>query len=476
MRSVISGLAIVLVVYGCASFKETVPRDGPEDTADQPEQALEFDPAEEAYERISVAVSLGHPDEAIAAYEAAHLEDPNAPETRVLLANLHLIAGDAVAATEILGSVLTDDPANGDALFSQALIAGSTGDTDRERELLERAVEADPRHSGARAALGEIYLEERRYGDAEEAFESSLSTDEDNIVALIGLGNLKLRTEEPEQADAILTRAIEVAPDYDFAYADRSRAKAMQYELDAAENDLSRAIEIDADFPWHFYDRGIVRLEKNDYDGAVEDFDAFLQDEPGIFLGYVHRARGYVGLDQREAAVNDFRRALELRPDYAPGYRPYAMILFESERYERAGEYFSRAWSATHPNDPKDHGLVMLAALSWKLADDREQAKAFIAEAAAELPQDSLYYEMARYYMRAPQARFGLDSRILGAIEDEQDRALRLRMKFFLAGQYEVDDRRNSAIALYQEVLETNLLGIPEIRLAEARYDALSTP
>jgi tetratricopeptide (TPR) repeat protein len=476
MRSVLVGLAVVLVMYGCASFEDMAPQGDPEGASAQPDQDPVLDPTEEAYERINLAVSLGNPEEAIAAYEAAQLEDPNSPETQVLLANLYLAAGDPTAAAEILDSVLADNPTNSDALFSQALIAGTRGDTDREQELLERAVAADPQHSGARAALGEIYLENRRYNDAEEAFESSLSADENNIVALIGLGNVKLRTEEPEQADAVLTRAIEVAPDYSFAYADRSRAKAMQYELDAAEDDLSQAIEIDTDFPWHYYDRGLVRLEQNDYDGAVEDFDTFLKDEAEIFLGYVHRARAYIGLDQRDAAIVDFRRALDLRPDYVPGYRPYAMILFESERYQQAAEYFGRAWSETHPNDPKDHGLVILAALSWKFAGERAQAEAFIENAASELPQDSLYYEMARYYMRSPQARRGLDSRILGAIEDEQDRALRLRMKFFLAGQYEVDGRRNSAIALYREVKETNLLGIPEIRLAEARYDALSTP
>lgn len=477
MRSVVLGFVAVVFLYGCASFRDTIPQRGPEDTESTVEQAEPIlDPTDEAYERISLAVSLGDPQAAIAAYEAAELEDPEAPETRVLLANLYLAAGDVDAARGVLERVLAEDPENSDALFASAMIAGATGDEDTEQELLEQTVEIDPDHSDARAALGEIFLQERKYEAAEEQFRASLENDADNIVALIGLGNVNLRTEEPEAAETVLTRAIEIAPEYSFAYADRSRALAMQYELTDAEADLSRAIELDEDYPWHSYDRGLVRLEQNDWFRAAQDFSAFLNAEPDIFLGYVHRGRARIGVGDRAGAIADFETALELRPDYVPGYRPYAMLLFEDERFRDAATYFQKGWEDVHPNDPRDHGLAMLAALSLKYAEQNDRAREFLEDAAESLPQDSLYYEMARYFLRSVGARRGLDNRILRAIEEEPDRALRVRMKFYLAAQYEIDGRRSSALALYREVKETELLGIPEMRLAEARFDALNKP
>lgn len=476
MRSALIGLATVFLLYGCSSFQDSVPERGAEEPEAPAEETPALDLTEDAYDRISLAVSLGNPEEAIAAYEEAQLNDPDAPETQVLLANLYLAAGDTAGAQSILDDILDSDPDNGDALFAAALIAGSNGDSDVERDLLERAVEADPGQSDARAALGEIHLENRRYDAAEREFTASLADDPDNIVALVGMGNVKLRTEEPEAADEVLSRVIEIAPDYSFAYADRSRARAMQYELNAAEEDLSTAVDLDPEYPWHRYDRGLVRLERNNFSGAAEDFSAFITEEPEVFLGYVHRARARVGLRDRGAAIDDFETALELRPDYLPGYRPYAMLLFEDERFSEAGDYFRRAWEDVHPNDPRDHGMAMLAALSWKFADQPERAQRFLEGAATDLPQDTLYYEMARYFLRTASARRGLDARILGEIEDEPERALRIRMKFYLAGQYEVDDRRSSAVALYREVKEAELGGLPEQRLAEARYDALTTP
>jgi tetratricopeptide (TPR) repeat protein len=476
MRSALIGLVTVFLFYGCSSFQDSVPERGAEEPAAPAEEPPTLDLTEEAYDRISLAVSLGNPEEAIAAYEQAQLNDPDAPETQVLLANLYLAAGDRDAAQTVLDEVLASDPDNGDALFAAALIAGSNGDTDAERDLLQRAVEADPEQSEARAALGEIHLENRRYDAAEREFAASLANDPDNIVALVGLGNVKLRTEEPEAAEEVLSQVIEIAPDYSFAYADRSRARAMQYELNAAEEDLSTAIDLDPEYPWHRYDRGLVRLERNAAAGAADDFSAFIQTEPEVFLAYVHRARAYVGLGDRVAAIDDFETALALRPDYLPGYRPYAMLLFEDERFPEAGEYFRRAWEEVHPNDPRDHGMAMLAALSWKFADQPQRAQRFLESAASDLPQDTLYYEMARYYLRSASARRGLDGRILGEIENEPEQALRMRMKFYLAGQYEVDERRSSAVALYREVKETELRGLPEQRLAEARYDALTTP
>ncbi len=470
MRLIAILFLALLFVFGCASPPEPIPDDVPGELPDGPPV---LDPTEETYERISAAMALGDPLEAIAAYESSQLEDPDSPQTMILLGNLYLAAGDAASAEEVFQDVLEADPENGDALFGLALIAGARDDSAQERDLLERAVEADPDNTNARAALGEIYLQARRYSHAEQAFTETLQKDPNHLVALIGLGNVRLRTEKPEEAESVLTRAIEVAPEYSFAYADRSRAMSLQYRLDAAEEDLATAIELDEDYLWHRYDRGLVRLERNNWSGAVEDFSAFISGYPDIFLAYVHRGRAYSAGGDRAAAIADFKTALSIRKDYHPGFQPYAMLLFEDEQYEGAADFFHRAWSEGDPADPRDPALVLLSALSWKLADEENRANRLIERAAGDLPQNTLYYEMARYYLRSVSGRRSQDTRILRAVEDESDRALQIRMKFLLAGQFEADGRTSSAVALYREVMETDLRGLPEIRLAGARFDAL---
>ena len=464
MRSGLLLLFTAFFLYGCATTSVPTPEVSP----------AVFDPTAEAYERISAAMALGDPGEAIAEYEESLLREPDAVQTRVLLGNLYLAAGDTTSAEEVFLKVLEENPADSNALFGLSVIAGTRNDTAREQELLERAVEADPENTTARAALGEILLQLRRYKKAEEVFTEALQHDPDHLVALIGMGNLQLRTEKPEKAEAVLSRAIETAPDYSFSYADRSRALSMQYRLDEAENDLSTAIGLAEDYPWHRYDRGLVRLERNIWSGALEDFNVFIAERPDVFLAYVHRARAYTAAGDQEAAITDLETALALRPDFHPGFQPYGLLLFEVERFGEAARFFQRSWAEGNPADPRDPGVILLAALSWKLNGDDRKGVEIIEKAAGDLPQDTLYYEMARYLSRSRSGRRSDDARILNAVEKERDQGLRIRMKFYLAGQSEADGRTRSAVTLYREVMETELRGLPEIRLARSRYEALT--
>lgn len=468
MRWLAGALLLIAVLSGCA----TAPEERASERVEVPEeQPPAIDPVEEAYESISLAVALGNPAEAIAAYEAAELGNPDAPETRVLLANLYLAAGDVASAEEELDRVLHDDPENVAALFSTALIAGARGDEDRREEILDRILVIDPRHAAAQAAYGEIQLQKRRYGAAEEAFAASLAQEEDNLVALIGLGNVKLRIPEPEPevAEAYLSQAIAVEPEFPFSYVDRSRALVMQHRLDEAEVDLDRAVELDEGYVWHRYDRGNVRLERNDMDGAIEDFSWVIEHDPEIFLTWVYRARAYDFLGEREAAAADYREALRRRPDYDRAYAPLAVLLFEIGEYDEAAHYFDLAWGVSDPTTPADPAYALLSSLSLKYAGRERESRDYIETAASSFPRPGIYWEIARYYTTP-----SYEARVIQAIDDEEERFLRMRARFFLAAYMELLGRTRSAINLYREVIDENLPGFVATRLSELRYAVLT--
>lgn len=452
----------VMVLAGCASVQrpDTV-EPPPADAAD--ENPFAVDP-EAAYDRISVAVTLGNPQQAIEEFQAAELADPESPATRVLLANLYLAAGEIDQAEALLTDIVEQHPEEADALYSLALVARARGQTDRERELLEAVVALDPAHAGANASLGELALRDRRLTRAEEAFVTTLEQEPNNLVALVGLANLRMRSEEPEIAEELLDRAIEAAPEYSFAYADRSRARAMQQELGAAEEDLSRALELDPDYSWHFFDRGRVRLERNDLDGAIADLNEAITRDPDIFLTYVLRARAHDRLGDRDASIADYRSALELRTDYFPAYAPLAVLYFEDQRYGDAARWFARAWGDAHPNDPKEPAWALAAALSWKLADETDRAESFLEDAAGEFPRPGIYWDLARYYLSP-----GYDGPLFRAVTEHDDRVERIRASFYLAAHYEFEDRINTARALYMDIADEDLPGFAESRLAEHR-------
>lgn len=474
-RAVLAALAAAAVLGACATQPATTEVVG--DVAAVPEQPPEVEPqipeppisreeiVSQAYSSIGMLVSVGDAEEAIAAYEEAQLAQPDEPGTRILLANLYMFAGRLQEATEILDSILEIEPANPDALYARALIAGAEGESAVQRALLERLVQSHPDHADGHAALGELYLEERDYDDAMEAFESSLQNDDENFVALIGLGNLHLREDRPEEAEEVLSKAIEISPDYAFAYSDRGKARAIQQELALAEEDMSTAIALEPAFSWNYYDRGRVRLERRRFEEAVSDFTTAIEIDPSVFMSYVYRARAFMGLDRYTLALRDYETALAMRPDYAPGYGPIATLYVIDGRPGEAATRFRQAFE----EDTRRSWFALLTTLALREAGRNEEAQEFLEDAVREFPRESLYYEMARFLFRPTY-----DAQIRQLIRAEDNKLLQSQLYFYLGWQYELNGNPASARAAYSTALDVGDVGLAEITLAEARLDALA--
>ena len=468
LRLTAVALAVVLLA-GCALLR---PPPGPDP---EPGVAIVPDPPEppeppepvltvpEAYESISLSVQAGDPVAAIAAYEEAELEDPDDPMTRVLLANLFLIAGETDHAADILASVLDADPQNTEAMYLLSLIRGTAGDTAGQRALLDRVLEIDPDHTRAQAALGELLLQGRSYRAAAETFERVIRDDPDNLVARVGLGNVYLRQRRYPDAEEQLTAAIAIDPDNSFAYSDRARARALQYFLDGADSDLTAAIRLEPDHYWHYIDRGRVRMENRRFAGAAEDFTVALALNDELFLGYALRAGAYDALEMFDEALADYREALSRRSDYAPAFVPYGVLLYMIGEYESAADYLRRAFR----REPRRYDLALLSALSLKSAGHDRDAAGLLNGIINDVPRDSLYYEMMRYYVQPAN-----ESLVMSRIRESTDRTLRARMYFYLGAQLELLGRVQTAQASFLEAEERLQPGFLEQRLAAWRLRA----
>lgn len=452
---------VVVALLGCA----TVPEQAPPAAEAPPEEEPIIDPAEEAYESISLAVAAGNPEAAIAAYEKAELQNPDEPETRVLLANLYISAGRIREAEQILDEVLREAPENSAALYSKALIAGAKGDRTAKKELLTKVVEQEPQNAEAQAALGEVHLENRNYRWAEESFKAGLEADPENFVALQGLGNVKLRTEEPEQAEEYLTRAIDQREDYPFSYVDRGRSRILQNRYRAAQADLDRAIALEPSFAWHYLDRGRVKAQLNDLESAEEDFSKAIELDSTIFLAYVYRARMRDRLDKDVAAVEDYEQAIQMRPDYYPALAPLGTLYYEAGRWEAAHEMFAESYEKS---ETTDHAEALMAALALKRGGERRRADAYLEPKLSEFPRESLHYHVGRFYVEPSYE--GLAYRELRNSENEVQEK---RMSFYMAAQYELNEQHTLARRLYATVSDEKLAGFVERRLAEARLAEL---
>jgi tetratricopeptide (TPR) repeat protein len=424
---------------------EPVPETEPsvEKATDEPADAPVDEPAvvpeapvltiDEVYRSITLSIQGGDPAAAIAEYQQAELDRPDEPGTRVLLANLYLLAGDTDEARQALESVLEEEPDNTDALYLFSLVAAADDLRDEQRIRLGQVLEIDPSNAPALAALGELQLQDSQLDAAAGSFNTALAADSENVVARVGLANVYLRQKEYEAAEDELSVVIESGPQHSFSYSDRALARALQREFEGAAADLTAAITLDPDFSWHYLDRGRLRARARDLLGMADD------------------------------ALADYIAGLSLRPDYYPAYLPTGVLCYVAGRFSDAAIFFEGAVNSSESRPE----WILLAALAHKVAGNEAAAETWLNAKIGELPRESLVYTLARYYLLPAN-----DGYVLNELRLVTDDTLAGQMHFYLGAQLELIGRTETARATLLEAEDTVPEGMVERRLATHHLDA----
>ncbi|MFN7133193.1 MAG: tetratricopeptide repeat protein [Myxococcales bacterium] len=190
----------------------------------------------------------------------------------------------------------------------------------RRGNRLENLLRQNPHDRKARAELGEILNEQRRYGRAVEVLRPILDTDPDDLTALYLLGVACCGTGKAEQGELFLGSVLEVDPKF------RSGAPLLEM--------------------------GRWRLNRGDGTGAVEKLQAYVERHTSSVEGHYLLSRAF-------ALAGDAARADAHR---ARAWEEYRSSLPYQQRHERLW-----AWRA-NPSRPAMYAalLVMgMLAMSW---------------------------------------------------------------------------------------------------------------
>ncbi len=449
LQSSLTTLAIVLPVAvlslgGCATSV----------SAEVEEPAVYTDPLDQsiqAYDRISAAIILGDPRLAIQEYERARLENPEDPDTQVLLSRLYIAAGDMEQAREILAEIPRDSAAYVDAALSLALIERSQGDRDAELGLLDEVLRLDENNLRANAALGEIFLEDKNFQQAELRFEKALESDPNDFVALQGLGNSYLRSDKNKEALDVFTRAIEEDSEYSYVYVDRSRAHMKGGNSFDALEDMNKALELDAENGWNYLDRARIYARTGNFEAARDDFGRAIEFNPHIFMNYAYRGQMSAYLGDYAPALDDYRMALKMRPDYYPAYGFAGALYYIEGEYESALFFLNKAYE----EEPQKQAYILFAANAAFLSS-RAKGRSYLQENVGKIQRDSLLYEVARYYLS------GSDMTVLHRLPREENRTVQAFSQFFMALAYLRNGQVTIATTLLGSTEQEILKGSPE--------------
>ncbi|MFZ0760076.1 MAG: tetratricopeptide repeat protein [Candidatus Sulfotelmatobacter sp.] len=377
----------------------------------------------------------------------------------------------AIAAFE--GALNLEDQ-NWEVHYNLALALLTEGSRARATRELQTAIQQKPDSVSAHFALGSVLEDEKRLGEAEEQFRSTLKIDPSFAQGAIKLSDILIAEGKPQEAVTCLENATQQtlpANQSEPLLAALGTAYAENNEMEKALATLKNLVAAQPNSgPAHF-SLGLLYVRKGqagDEEAAVSEFREALRldrslDPARIALGqtlaalhqysvaapvlleYTARqpndAQGfyalglaYEGLKRTDAAIGSVRHAAGLDPRNAAIRFDLGMLLLSAGQADAAIQQLEVA-ERINPSDPATHAEL---ALLFEKAGDKEHAH--LEQAKVDALKSSgdkeaaiaKFYEQANQYLSAGNAKTAAETYRKALQLDPRDARLRYNLALAL--------------------------------------------
>jgi Tfp pilus assembly protein PilF len=391
--SVTLALAIVLTVSGHAAGDEVKAKSS----------------AQEQFEQGVALLNGKNYTQAEASFKKALGIDPKFAAAYLGLADIHQFQGDVAGAGLFLQKAVSISPESaavqtawGQYLFSQKRFV------EAERAY-QRAIQIDPKAAVPRAQLGDLYLLAlKKPNDAVMAYRACLALDASNLRANFMLGTALLAVGKTEEGEKQLGKACDLAP------ADVTVRKALadlqlrRGALDLAMANYRKVLEIAPKATWAKIGIGDVFMQRKDYDHAIGSYqDALAQTPKSVEaetkLGMSQELKGDNG-----SAKASYRTALALDPKDAVAANNLAWLLGVKEQKPKEALPWAQKAVAANPKNANfldTHGWIIRA------NGDAAAALVVLKKAEALAPQDpGILYHLGVVYQELGKPSLAAES------------------------------------------------------------------
>jgi len=145
---------------------------------------------------------------------------------------------------------------------------------------LKKAIQLYPNFPQAYATLGAVYLEQKKYKEAQEALEKATQLDPKAAGAYIELGATLNQLKDYPAAVTALTKGLELNPDVPAGQYELAKTYMAQQQWQNAEPYLRKVVAAQPDMAGAHVMLGNVLLKKGDGPGALSEFQTYLKLDP----------------------------------------------------------------------------------------------------------------------------------------------------------------------------------------------------
>lgn len=235
-------------------------------------------------------------------------------ESHIIMAKASMLLKDYRSAFASAAKAQEIDSNNHDAqvVYARAL-AGLQG-VDLGIEYLRKLAATYPLVAAYQIALGELMLDDERYGAAEKVFEQIVQVDAKSKQGLLHLARVYRAQNKLEEALNALLRAAVLDP----ADPEPLFQAALIYldvkKADAAQAQLQRVARINPNYPLVHYYLGRAALVANNPQGALDEALKERKVNPNLAEAYMLAADAYTEMKQYSLCAREYQTAIKLRP------------------------------------------------------------------------------------------------------------------------------------------------------------------
>lgn len=336
----------------------------------------------------------GQTDKAVRLYEKTLKSNPSDLETAMELADLYREQGRSEAADSLLNHLSNMEGASADQLVQRARTLqrrSRTSDDAAQQatQFLEQALKLEPDHEGALQMLGDLRYQAGDYREAAELLQRAIDQNPRVLQRWIQAAAAYLQADQPERAVDVAEEGLLLFPDQlpltriaaqGLLTLNRNKAAIERFESlrgllkDSSEASADRRADVLATLGLLYNRVGDMEASDDAYEQAI----ALDEDHAMALNNYAYSLAGRsLRLDNAERMA---KRAVELDGDNASYLDTLGWVFFQQEQYEAAATWLKKAIdtseaSATiyeHYGDvQKALGNVSAARTYWEQALDR---------------------------------------------------------------------------------------------------------
>ena len=277
--------------------------------------------------------------------------------------------------TTVAGAPAIPENVKPDELYRTGIAALQSGNFGIAVDLLKRVAELEPKHKTVWNDLGRVYLTQRKFSDAEAAFNKQIALDPYDPYAHNNLGQVFWQEQRFDEARASFLKQIEVNPLDRFAHGNLAQMLNEQKKYADAIPEFEKALAITSESPNLQVGLGTALLNTDENDKALASFEKAVELSPSpntwnniayqLSLKNVHldRAQQYAesAVSTTAAALRNVTletatiRELVLVSSIAAYWDTLGWVHYQRGNLDRAEEYVQASWMLTQHGEVGDH-------------------------------------------------------------------------------------------------------------------------